>query len=267
MCRSSARCFVLLIVLRPALGAFPSSLPIDRASLDALVAGEDVCGDANHRDSCLRVADCAELDPFVACTAADPVWLPDGAQGGNGGREVLFRRVLPVPATPHPNAGSLQKSKSRLVGSPAYQQLPSAVALYDTSAATKAHAEHCTARYCVIPAALYLVHEAEVSFPSSKIKGFSGMYDVGRDVVVGLRRSDILFSWLGLDSLVGELPPLRRALGERPILRASIWAAVMQAVRTAAEPASVSRMPVRATRDGVGCAACGGTAPVIDAAS
>eukprot|EP00966_Prymnesium_polylepis_P115405 2667697-Prymnesium_polylepis.1 len=41
----------------------------------------------------------------------------------------------------------------------------------------------------------------------------------------------------------------------------------MQAVRTAAEPASVSRMPVRATRDGVGCAACGGTAPVIDAAS
>ena len=29
----------------------------------------------------------------------------------------------------------------------------------------------------------------------------------------------------------------------------------------------VAYMPVRATRDGVGCAACGGTAPVIDAAS
>eukprot|EP00966_Prymnesium_polylepis_P084557 1957675-Prymnesium_polylepis.1 len=59
-----ARCFAVLLVLHPALGAFPSSLPIDLASLDALLAGQDVCGDADHRESCLRVADCAKMDPL-----------------------------------------------------------------------------------------------------------------------------------------------------------------------------------------------------------
>ena len=163
-----ARCFAVLLVLHPALGAFPSSLPIDLASLDALLAGQDVCGDADHRESCLRVADCAKMDPLVECTAADPVWLPDPARGGGGGLEVLFRRVLPVPAIPPPN--SLKESRNRVVSSAVHQQLPSAVALYDKSAVVKVHAEHCTTRYCVIPAALYLVHEAGVSYPSSKIK-------------------------------------------------------------------------------------------------
>ena len=156
-------------MLGAALGAFPSSLPIDSASLEALLAGQDVCGDASHRDSCLRVVDCADLDPVLECTAADPVWLPDPARATDG-RELLFRRVLPLPAKPHPNEGSLKEAKSRLVGSPVFQRLPSAVALYDKSEVSKAHGEHCTARYCVIPAALYGFHEADVSFPSAKAK-------------------------------------------------------------------------------------------------
>ena len=75
-----------------------------------------------------------------------------------------------LPAGPHPNGGSLTQAKGRLVGSPAFQQMPSAVALYDKSQVQKAHPEHCEARYCSVPAALYLVNEAGISFPSSKTK-------------------------------------------------------------------------------------------------
>ena len=160
--------FSLMLMLAPALGAFPTSLPIDSASLENLIAGRDVCGDAENRESCLRVADCADLDPLLACTTSEPVWLPDLAHG-SGVRDMLWRRVLPLPAGPHPNGGSLTQAKGRLVGSPAFQQMPSAVALYDKSL-QKAHAEHCEARYCSVPAALYLVNEAGISFPSSKTR-------------------------------------------------------------------------------------------------
>ena len=161
--------FSLMLMLAPALGAFPTSLPIDSASLENLIAGRDVCGDAENRESCLRVADCADLDPLLACTTSEPVWLPDLAHG-SGVRDMLWRRVLPLPAGPHPNGGSLTQAKGRLVGSPAFQQMPSAVALYDKSKVQKAHPEHCAARYCSVPAALYLVNEAGISFPSSKTK-------------------------------------------------------------------------------------------------
>ena len=162
--------FSLLLMLAPALAALPISLPIDSASLSDLMAGRDVCGDADNIESCLRVANCAELDPLVACTASEPVWLPDLSQGGIGGREMLWRRVLPMPAGPHPNSGSLALSMGRLVGSSTFQQMPSAVALYDKSQVQKAHPEHCEARYCSVPAALYGVNEAGISFPSSKTK-------------------------------------------------------------------------------------------------
>ena len=135
-----------MFAIAPALGAFPSSLPIDSASLDDLIAGRDVCGDAKNRESCLRVIDCAEVDPILECTAAEPVWLPDPARGGSSGHELLFRRVLPVPARPHPNEGGLKESQARLVGSQVHAALPSAAALYDKSQVKKAHAEHCSTR-------------------------------------------------------------------------------------------------------------------------
>ena len=67
------------------------------------------------------------------------------------------------------------------------------------------------------------------------------MYELGRDVLVGLRRADILFAWLRLDNVVGVLPPLRRALGARPTLTATTWAAVVHAVRAAGEPPEPSK--------------------------
>ena len=48
----SAISFALMFLVSPALGTFPSSLPIDWASLDDLIAGRDVCGDAENCDSC-----------------------------------------------------------------------------------------------------------------------------------------------------------------------------------------------------------------------
>ena len=106
----SAMALASMLLISPALGALPSSLPIDSQSLDDLLAGRDVCGDADNRESCLRVIDCAEMDPLLACTAEEPVWLPDPAHGGTGGSEVLFRRVLPLLAGPHPNKGSLAQA-------------------------------------------------------------------------------------------------------------------------------------------------------------
>ena len=135
----------VMITVAQVLGALPSSLPVDSASLDALMAGRDVCGDAENREACLLVAECDDVDPLLECTAAEPVWLPGTSRGGVGERDLLFRRVLPVPALPHPNYGSLTQSKNRVVGSPVYFAMPSVVALYDKSKMTKAHSQHCSA--------------------------------------------------------------------------------------------------------------------------
>ena len=110
----------VMITVAQVLGALPSSLPVDSASLDALMAGRDVCGDAENREACLLVAECDDVDPLLECTAAEPVWLPGTSRGGVGERDLLFRRVLPVPALPHPNYGSLTQSKNQVVGSPVY---------------------------------------------------------------------------------------------------------------------------------------------------
>lgn len=136
---------LLLTVLlaAPARGALPASLPIDHASLDALLTGDDVCGAAADAEACLISASCSEVDAALGCSAARPVWLPDAARGGPGGKFALFRRVLPVPAGPHPNEGSLQGGTAgRVVASATYFQLPSAVAMYDASA----RAVQCTSR-------------------------------------------------------------------------------------------------------------------------
>ena len=109
------------------------------------------------------------VDPLLACSEAEPVWRADPKLGGTSGDEALFRRVLPVPGWPHPNLGSLSKVKARLVGSSVFFALPSAVALYDRNEVAKPHAQHCSTRYCVIPAAVYFVNEAGVAFPSSKV--------------------------------------------------------------------------------------------------
>ena len=173
-------CLGLMLTIAPALGALPASLPVDSGSLDALLSGEDVCGDADNRNACLRVMPCEDVDPLLSCSEAEPVWRADPALGGKGGREALFRRVLPVPAGPHPNTNSLADARGRVVGSAAYFVLPSAAALYDKPLVTKPHPEHCSARFCTIPAALYFVNEAGIAFPSCKFKVSSSSQSLTR---------------------------------------------------------------------------------------
>ena len=61
---------LLLTVLlaAPARGALPASLPIDHASLDALLAGDDVCGAAADAEACLISVSCSQFK--IACFEA-----------------------------------------------------------------------------------------------------------------------------------------------------------------------------------------------------
>ena len=164
---SPAMLFLAALALSTHLAsaALPTGAHIDAASIAALSAGQDVCGDDTHGSACLRVVACADVDRRLDCKAGDdPVFTPDLTK-----TETLmaFRAVLPLPAVPHPNVGTLKETRSRVVGSPAYLALPRAAAVYEKQ---KVHPEACVERYCKIPDALRALHPVEVAFPDSKKK-------------------------------------------------------------------------------------------------
>ena len=65
-------------------GAVPAAIPVDQTTLEALRNGEDVCGAAGQRLSCLRATPCADVDGAVPCSASDAVWLPGDYQEQKG---------------------------------------------------------------------------------------------------------------------------------------------------------------------------------------
>ena len=149
-------------------GALPKSLMVDETSLESLIAGTDVCGAVGDEQSCLRVVPCDELDDAeVACSAEDPVWMPDPKTSGAGGQKrSLFRVVLPLNAGPHANFGSIAKSAGRLVSAPHAFLLPRTLLLYARK--EKAHDKACSARFCLIPDELLRTRGENVAFPASK---------------------------------------------------------------------------------------------------
>ena len=77
-----------------------SRAKVDQSSLDALVGGNDVRGDSDHREARLDRLPCDQLDSLVPCAATDPVFTP----GEERSEDVpLFRVLLPLPADPHPD--------------------------------------------------------------------------------------------------------------------------------------------------------------------
>ena len=152
-----------------ASAALPPGAHIDVESIAALSAGQDVCGDDTHGSACLRVVACANVDRRLDCNAVDdPIFTPDLTKTGNN---MAFRDVLPLPASPHPNHGTLKATtRGRVVASNAYLALPRAAAVYETAVyeKQKAHPEACEERYCKIPDALHALHPVEVAFPDSK---------------------------------------------------------------------------------------------------
>ena len=219
-------------MLAPVDGAVPAATPIDRTTLEALRNGEDICGVAGHRLSCLRATPCADVDGAVPCSASDAVWLPDDYQEQKG-QAMLWRELLPLPAGPHPNEDALKASGKRLLcGTAAFFLLPRAVVLYEKP--SKQHAQHCSRKYCKVPNELRALHPTDVAFPSSKktvsrprpfsrtpkmfpicihcrdslafvpvdSQGFGGMYNAQMDLRLGLHREDILFAWCQLDHIV-----------------------------------------------------------------
>ena len=85
---------------------------------------------------------------------------------------MAFRQILPLPAVPHPNEGSLKKGSCNvIVSSPAFFLLPRVVGLYLKP--QKQHKAHCARRYCAIPIALRSMHEPNVAYPSAKKKVLS----------------------------------------------------------------------------------------------
>ena len=147
-------------------GAVSAAIPVDETTFAALRGGEDVCGAAGHRLSCLRVTPCADVDGAVPCSASDAVWLPDDYQEQTG-QAMLWRELLPLPAGPHPNEDALKASGKRLLcGTSAFFKLPRAVVLYEKP--SKPHAQHCSRKFCTIPNELRLLHPTDVAFPGSR---------------------------------------------------------------------------------------------------
>ena len=75
-----------------------SRAKVDQSSLDALVGGNDVRCDLDHREARLDRLPCDQLDSLVACDAADPVFAPGEERSVED--VPLFRVVLPLPADP-----------------------------------------------------------------------------------------------------------------------------------------------------------------------
>lgn len=128
-------------------GAVPAAIPIDKTTLEALRDGEDVCGTTGHRLACLRVTPCPDVDGAVPCSASDAVWLPSDGQEAKG-RAMLWRKLLPLPAGPHPNEDALKASGKRLLcGTAAFFKLPRAVVLYEKppSSAQRTRPHTCAA--------------------------------------------------------------------------------------------------------------------------
>jgi hypothetical protein len=92
-----------VIGLRQAAGAFVECAYVDQTSLDALGSGRDICGDGAHANACLRVIPCADVDPALECTEADPVWRPDPTALAAGGKTLAFHAVLPAHDCAHKN--------------------------------------------------------------------------------------------------------------------------------------------------------------------
>ena len=154
----------LALSTHPASAALPPGAQINAASIAALSAGQDVCGDDTHGSACLRVVACADVDRRLDCKAGDdPIFTPDPAKSGTS---MAFRDVLPLPASPHPNRDTLKPTTmGRVVASNAYLALPRAAAVYEKK---EAHRAACEERYCTIPDALRALHPVEVAFPDSK---------------------------------------------------------------------------------------------------
>ena len=80
---------------------------------------------------------------------------------------MLWRKLLPLPAGPHPNEDALKASGKRLLcGTAAFFKLPRAVVLYEKP--SKPHAQHCSRRFCTVLNELRALHPTDVAFPSSK---------------------------------------------------------------------------------------------------
>lgn len=102
----------------------------------------------------------------MPCSSSDPIWVPDSYQSESGAA-MIWRDVMPLPATPHPNDGSLNVGSGRvIVGSPSYFLLPRVAGLYGKP--EKLHKEHCARRYCAVPDALRAMSPRDVAYPSAK---------------------------------------------------------------------------------------------------
>ena len=90
----------VLCLAASASAAVTSRAKVDQSSLDALVGGNDVRGDSDHREARLDRLPCDQLDSLVACDATDPVFTPGEERSAED--VPLFRVVMPLPADAHP---------------------------------------------------------------------------------------------------------------------------------------------------------------------
>ena len=159
---------VLLLAIDIASGVLPRHANIDAESVANLLSGHDICGDAEHRSSCLKIMPCDELDKRLGSSPGDPVWTPDLSLPAKKGKAHAFRNVLPTPAGKHPKEGSLPVMKTRTVDADAFFKFPRARILYRSSASKIAAT--CDAAWCLIPDGIRVMSKPGTAVPSSKGK-------------------------------------------------------------------------------------------------
>ena len=77
----ASRTLIMAIVVLSVVGAraaLPKHAHIDAQYMVALRDGADICGDAAHSTSCLKLVPCAEVDNELDCSACYPSRAPRG---------------------------------------------------------------------------------------------------------------------------------------------------------------------------------------------
>lgn len=180
--------------------------PVNRDSWDNLGAGGDVCADPGRSRGCLHSVDCSRTN--VVCSDEEPLYIPRYGDEGAPWKDI-FTATREIPAIAY------RRLQSYVIDPSIWWKLPSAVLLYRVENGIRDDDCESTHEYCRVPKGRLdcaRAYAPDNAFPLPQqplgdglgtflklcgAKGFGNLYKA-ESIVIGLRRADILFDWLGI---------------------------------------------------------------------